>query len=405
MKPLQEASPQTLFDDGCRADESYRKQSESSFDYLNRSAREEVAKIRNVLEAWFSRFPSNHQKHLMTRFRSKDDRTLLAAFFELYIHELLCCLGMDVEVHSEASIEKKTAPDFKVSREGKALFYLEAVLAAQSDTVVSTGKIKAQLYDILQEKLHSPNFFIGIREIEGAPTTAPAAKQMVRFLEERLNNFDPEVIAHQFERGGLSELPDLTWQHEGWQIIFYPIPKPPKTRGKPGVRPIGMVMEQWSYEGSRKEIRGAIRKKATKYGNLDLPYFVAVNALGLSVEQNEIEEALFGDRPLLAIRHSNGLIEQGQFREPNGIFYGPKGPQNTRVSGALIVGSSCGLWPWNVAAEEPVLWHNPWASLPFALEAWPLSQIRFELSSSRPLKRNGLDIANVLNLSKKWPRD
>jgi len=77
---------------------------ESMFDFLNRSARSEYKRIHNLLEQWFEDFPS--------------------------------------EIHPIVS-NRVTHSDFKVLKDGKPLFYLEAALAALSDT--DTHKTLAEM--------------------------------------------------------------------------------------------------------------------------------------------------------------------------------------------------------------------------------------------------------------------
>jgi hypothetical protein len=47
----------TLFDEFDRTDNSPAKFRESTYDYLNRADRPEVARIRDVLEDWFHDYP------------------------------------------------------------------------------------------------------------------------------------------------------------------------------------------------------------------------------------------------------------------------------------------------------------------------------------------------------------
>jgi len=49
------ASPDTLFDDFERTDDSPALFSENSYSYLNRAAGERFSKIRTLLEDWFAR--------------------------------------------------------------------------------------------------------------------------------------------------------------------------------------------------------------------------------------------------------------------------------------------------------------------------------------------------------------
>jgi hypothetical protein len=285
------ASSQTLFDDFPRLDKGPSDRSESTFEYLNRSARSDVALIRDLLEDWFSRLPPNAQPELHARFRSADDRQYLGAFFELYLHQLFLRLGM--------TVERQTRPDFRIFKDNEPVFYLEAVLAAPSNADVSTEKIKNRIYDALNQRLNSPNFLIAIQRAKGASTIDPPIKPLIRLLEERLNSLDPDAVARQMEQGGWRALPFWTWQHEEWEISFRAIPKLPQMRGKPGVRPVGSYMKSGWVE-PQEGIRGAIRKKATKYGELDLPYIIAVNALEEFVEQDAAVEALFGDECIVA---------------------------------------------------------------------------------------------------------
>jgi len=64
----------TLFDEIERNYTDPRLYTEPMFDYLNRCARLECKRIRNLLEQWFKSPSSEFQDELRKRFRSKDDR-------------------------------------------------------------------------------------------------------------------------------------------------------------------------------------------------------------------------------------------------------------------------------------------------------------------------------------------
>src|SRR5260370_26729319 len=121
-----------------------KRYAESTFDYYNRSARRDVARVKALLEDWLSRFPLDGQHDLRQRFRSDSDRQHYGAFFELYLHELLTRLGYSVEVHP--NIEEATHPDFLVSRNGVRSFYVEAVIGAESDEEVAQQRRMNQVY-------------------------------------------------------------------------------------------------------------------------------------------------------------------------------------------------------------------------------------------------------------------
>ena len=371
---------------------------EPIFNYLNRCARLECKRIHNLLEQWFKNFPSEFQDELRTRFRSKDDRQHLAAFFELYLHELLSKSGFSVEIHPLVS-NKATHPDFKVLKNGKTLFYLEATLAALSDEDTSAKARVNQVYDTLN-RMKSPNFFIGVK-VHGAPTTNPPGAKMRRFLERKLSNLDPDMIAEQFEQGGFETLPRWEWKHDDWQITFFPIPKKPEARGKPGVCPIGIQMYDARLITPHIGIKKAIQDKATKYGELDLPYIVAINVMDeFGADDIDISNALFGEEQVTIIFHGNELIDQRPGRKPNGAWYGPNGPQNKRVSAVLI---AVNLNPWKIAKVTPVLWHNPWTNYPLPPDIWQLPQLIPDEKDNCLLKKDGRSAWQLLSLCPNWP--
>jgi len=280
---------------------------ESIFNYLNRSARLESKRIRDLLEQWFERFPSENQDVLRARIRSKDDRQHLGAFYELYLHELFSKSGFNVEIHPAVN-NKTTHPDFRVLKDGKPLLYLEATLAALSDKDMSAKAREEQVYDAIN-RMKLPNFFIRVK-VRGAPTTNPPGAKMRSFLENKLSNLDPNMVTKQLEQGDLEALPSWNWKHNDWQVNFSPIPKKPEARGKPGVRPIGLQMQS-RWHTPHIGIRDSIRDKATKYGELDLPYIVAINVTDeFGVDESDICNALFGEEQITAIFLGNNLIDQ-----------------------------------------------------------------------------------------------
>lgn len=372
--------------------------SESIFDYLNRSARLESKRIRNILEQWINGLSSEVQDELRARIQSRDDRQHLGAFFELYLHELLSKSGFSAEIHPEVN-NKKAHPDFRVLKDGKSLFYLEATLVALSDKDTSAKAREKQVYDAIN-RMKSPNFFIGVK-VHGAPTTNPPGAKMRSFLEDKLSNLDLNMVTKQWKQGDLETLPQWNWKHNSWQITFFPIPKKQENRGKPGVRPIGLQIKDAGWYTSHIGIKDSIRDKASKYGELDLPYIIAINVTDESgIDETDIINALFGEEQETFILYGNSIINQKPNRKPNGAWYGPCGPQNQRVSAALIADN---LSPWSIAKVTPILWHNPWTNRPLNSDTWLLPQL-FLSENNQLVKRKGKYGNELLGLDPNWPR-
>ncbi len=131
-----------------------------------------------------------------------------------------------------------------------------------------------------------------------------------------------------------------------------------------------------------------------------MPYIVAINVINeFGVDNIDISNALFGEEQIIFIR-KNRVTEELFQRKPNGAWYGPNGPQNTRVSAVLI---AINLSPWKIAKITPVLWHNPWAKYPLPSDIWQLSQMVPDKKYNRLLKKKGKSIWQLLKLHSDWP--
>ena len=230
----------TLFDQIERQGTGPRLYAQPDFDYLNRSARPEVEVIRQTLEDWFSRYPATHRQELRAQFRS-DNHQHRSAHFELVLHESLLRLGVAVEVHPQIQGTNRR-PDFVATSPNGAKWYVEAVLATnQTREEAAAEARKNQVYDAINQ-LNSPDFFIGIDPI-GSPETPPSGQHIRAFLTERLVGLNRDEIAALLERPdvpGFEGLPRWRYEHDGWTIDFFPLPKSDALRGRAGVRPIGL---------------------------------------------------------------------------------------------------------------------------------------------------------------------
>lgn len=388
-----------LFDDIRRDDddEGPADQAEPKFAYLNRSARPEVGRIRHVLEEWFSHYPAEERSDLRGRFRSNNDSHHRSAFFELFVHELLLQLECRIRVHPDISSDNAKRPDFGVKSPSGENFIVEAVLASQESDEDAAARARISEVEDAINRMDSPNFFVGM-DMEGVPKTPPSARQIIAFLTERLESLDPDQIAEQFTSGGLEAVPHWIYEHDGWTIDFYPIPKKRESRGKPGIRTIGLQGYGFRKVDRREAVQNAILRKAGQYGNLEVPYVVAVDTMGeIGVHREDIMEALFGREQY---KVSFGHLDQPEFtRVPDGVWRSFSGPRYTRVSAVLVVHE---LSPWNVPRASVCLYHNPWAAQSYKSELCRLPQ-----AVPQPDYRmewvDGMTLSEVLGLPLKWP--
>jgi hypothetical protein len=192
-----------LFDDKQPGDRGLPRRKQPAFDYLNDSARRPAASIRELLEAWFRRDLDPAKLDLRGRFRSEKASNHLGAFFELYLHELLCSMGLEVQVYPDLSGERKTRPNFLALKDGRPCFYLEATRDGPAEDDTAEKARMDRVYDTLND-MQSPSFFLAIY-LRGGPATPPPGKRLRRELEQCLAALDcPQTSFHSRVSGRTS---------------------------------------------------------------------------------------------------------------------------------------------------------------------------------------------------------
>lgn len=387
-----------LFDDIKRNKKGPRGHNEPLYEYINLSARSEMNSIRNLLDKWFSNYPKDAQSEFIARFRSSDDIQHQSAFFEFYLHALLTKLGFKIEVHPYVP-DQTTHPEFLVLRDNSPCFYLEATLASGPSEERAADKRKNVVYETI-DKMNSPNFFIGVK-VQGSPETPPPGRKWRVILEKWVSKLDPDKIGEKLKSGGLEDLPSILLDRDGWNVTFQAIPKSPNARGKKGIRPIGLSSSGFHKCNEDEWIKNSIKEKATKYGDLNLPYIIAINVISIFGDNKfMVMGALFGKEGVTFFRRPNGGSDNKLTRAPNGAFWGPKGPQNTRVSGIIICNNL--LWG-NITKINPTLWHNPWSSFPLDQDLWALPQYVPNSNKSGIEVKEGKIVTEIFDLPENWP--
>ena len=384
-----------LFEKHLRKDRGPRKYSEPLYVFLDRSPRRDFDKIRRLLGLWYSHYPKQHQGDFKTRFRSEDNSNHISAFFELWMHELLLRMDYQVEIHPDVR-GVRTHPEFLARKNGIPMFYVEYTLAEGSREEAAARKREDIVYDTLN-KTDSPYFFLEIRIVKST-TTPPSGSKWRTILENELSKIDPDDPLFRSAEHDL--FPKWTLKDNGWEVVFTAIPKTTGARGRKGIRPVGITWLGPTWIRDHVHIRNSINAKSTKYGDLGLPYVVAVNAISHFSDDILIQEALFGDEVVRIFRKPNGSYGHELARKRNGTWIGPKGPQNKGVSCAVILDYL--LWG-NITRVNPILWHNPWARNPLPPDCWLLSQKKLDLSNGHIETLIGIRAHDIFALPENWP--
>jgi hypothetical protein len=385
-----------LFDDIEHKGDGPPEYQESQFAYLNRIARKDAFRIREVLEDWFSHYPDvNDKADLRGRFRDKDHIQHESAFFELLLHEMLIRLGYKVDIHPQVDEAIERRPDFLAILEGRKEFIVEAVLAldrSRKDT--ATRARKNVVYDTIN-KLKSPKFFIGMK-LFGDPQTPPPGKKIRKLLKEEIDNLDYDDVVARYKEGDIDCLPKWPFEHDGWSIEFFPIPKSEDAIGKPGIRPIGLVSFGYFEVDPIMTIREAILSKAKAYGKPKLPFIVAVNNFERHVDYPEIMEVLFGRWKYSFAKLDDGSVSTKEERDLDGVWTSRAGPRNRQLTAVLIFQD---VTSWNFAGRNVRLYHNPYISDLYDTELMQLPQ----MIPKDMMLHDGKSVGSIFGLETSWP--
>jgi hypothetical protein len=337
------------------------------------------------LNEWWSHFPDAAQPGVRSRLLDRNsDKNVYSALWELYLHEMLLGSGCTLEIEPQIGTRGKN-PDFLVTRDGKQ-FVVEAIWTAQhlGDT------LPPDLIDAINS-VPSPNFFVSC-SLDGAGSATPPRRRLKAGLTRWLASLDPDQVIAGYKHG--VSLPRHTWREAGWCLTFEAIPRSPGKRGDPTSRTIGIHPAIVCFGGEQDRILDAVRRKGGKYGELGLPFIVAVGQAAAFPDDEDTEIALYGTSVEYA--HAN-MPTFG--RKPDGYWTAAYAHAHCRVSGVLIVDNPA---PWTWAKNTPVLWRSPDPrSLPAPiLPTWATAELINIQVEHRPAAH---PIHTVLGLPDRWP--
>jgi hypothetical protein len=382
-----------LFDTLARTDRDAKRHAESSFIYMNRSADPQVINIRKTLDDWYAEYPAGAKKHLVGRFRSDDDLHHLGALTELAVYHLIVKSGATINLEPADAGCAPYTPDFQVTEAAAPAYFVETT--ATDDTSFAARKDDAWknvVYDAIND-LECPDFFLGM-EVSDSTKAQPSSKAIKKFLIEKIKSVTYDGLMRQAEMSGMDSMPRWEYAEQDWSITFFPIPKKPQFRSTPGVRPIGMMMDEVYTVNSHVSLREELDGKAKKYKGVVGPLILAVNQFGKVVDQRVEVQALLGDE---VISFSLNSKETSFSRKLNGFWLGPSGPRNRHVSAVLLLRR---MTAYSMPTTETQLYLNPWAEKPLKsfLEALPTAS-----DGGGELKfRVGNRLGDMLGLSASW---
>ena len=305
-------------------------------------------------------------------------------------------MGYTLEAHPTVA-DSSNHPDYLVFERKEPVFYLEATVAGLPSQ--QEAGAEARLGEVLDlvNGLDSPNFLLEV-QYRGLPSTPPPVRELVPGLEGWLRSLNFNAIEEAWKDNDFDSLPRFEWSHDGLILSFVPIPR---ASGSTSARPIAITMGEAHWVTTDKDIRSAVERKASKYGELSLPMVIAVNFVGDHCDDIDIGNALFGSEAIQVVPRPDGSHELGPGRRlPNGVWFGKDGPRKRNVS-AVLIGDRVNTY--TAGATTPLLVHNPYAENPLALSAYPLVRSVPDHATRSMQKIEGRNASEFLRLPSPWP--
>jgi hypothetical protein len=147
-------------------------------------------------------------------------------------------------------------------------------------------------------------------------------------------------------------------------------------------------------------LQKAIKDKAGAYGQLGLPFMVAVATDSTAIDDFDVINALFGHEQVVWRPTADRQDDFMTTRAPDGVWLGPQGVQNRRVSAVLTAKI---LRPWCVLSIVPTLWHHPKADHPLAISGLPWRAAAVDTSGGIEYSPPSVDLATFFSLPADWP--
>lgn len=339
-----------IFENKKRTDSNFANHLDDLFDFYDRSAKPEFTKVRNIINEWFIDYPQSEKSELKSRFR----KTFSPAFFELFIYQLFAKQGFTLTPHPQIPGTKK-APDF-LAEKGNLSFYIEAIEATGiSDAEAASNKKVNAIYDALS-KLTIPNYWLIIEKLKIKSIQQPSSKRIIEYLETRLPDYISNIVAANIELSDWGHITPLVIDKDDVKLVVRLFPKSLQHSQDESTPTIGGLPggSGWGYP-EEQLIRNAVHKKASRYGELDKPYLICINAFSrLGITNAGVENTLLGS--LMESWPSNADDASLQKkRVNNGVFYSESRPTKTRVSGIFVTS----VFPSNVEVAPHWLAKHP----------------------------------------------
>lgn len=330
----------------------------------------EVIKARDDILQRLDRVPEPDRTTWYGRLTSKLDHPHFSTRLEIQLYDYFKAFGWQVQIEPTLP-ETNNRPDFLIGRGVEELI-------VEAKTVLdpkSMAEQETRLYELADSLTGSLKRSVSIHPGRELPPISLPPKIIAAEIERMASNAKEELM----------EFP-VTGEHRGYafdlEVMVLLDEKPSESAD------IGSMMTLFHSSDSNnggQRIRSEIIKKAKKYGNLDIPFVVAVwprfrlyNS-SLEDEFNDDSIALAGDEEWLADWSNTWRMS----RKRNGVFtlqQADATPRYCRISAVIM----CNFTYNDGPRYSHRMYHNPFAKYPVNSHVFKgIPQARVNLMTGR----------------------
>lgn len=379
-----------LFNDRTRTDFEYSSDDEGRYRFLDRVDDPFFAQVREVLNGWAARYPTEALPALRARLLGTDPIDAEAAGWELMVHELFVRDGWTAQV--ETATEGGTRPDFRMTRGGEVVVVEARLVTGVSRADQLKSRRRNAMYDTLDD-VRAERFSLRVEVLQDGPH-GPPRKALLRRIEAWLNSLDPDLVADRLEAaGGFHGATSAEFSQSGWRLEVTALPlKTDRPARRRRSRAVGVRGAETWVGSPTDATRRALKRKGSRYRGLGCPLVIAIAQDQLTFRLDDMTEALFGfdavsDGTSLTQLPSNG----------SGAYWSPT--RGRRVSSVLV---AVAPRPWSLTSLALRQVDNPWAQHPFAADVpWP--RLAFSNQSKRFVTFEGAAPSDLFGVPNVWP--
>lgn len=358
-----------LFDDKPRNYTGPAIAAETTYSFYNRSSREGCERLRQMLQRWIDRLPSEQSRKIVTRMRHKghgspdENGQFYGAFLELFMHEFL--LGTGALVVVEPELGGRT-PDFGITEEFHDGSHFQYVVEAtdikiEGNSALELPWLVKQVVDVLNE-IESPDYFLWV-DTYGTLESMPRKETLKQPFLQLLRKADYDELSAITDHGQqpLRDYPSATFEHGNWTLIASLIPVGTDHRGEPGKfvgAGLGTSAGLDDIEGPRRQLY----EKARRYRDVeDLIIAIRTDPTGI-----RMGDVLFGSQNITGHfpkdpLDTRSMPEPQAGRKLDGFWVNSRGPQNTHVIGVVVFQY---LHPHCIDQTTALYYSNPYVDRP-----------------------------------------